>query len=51
MNTPSSQPAAAPSFFNRVLNNESTRRGLAGAAAGLLVSVVVEAIWPSTFPS
>lgn len=38
----------APSFFNRVISHDATRKGLAGAAAGLLVAVVSEVFWPST---
>jgi hypothetical protein len=37
-----------PSFVDRVLSNDSTRRGLAGAAAGLLIAIVSEALWPSS---
>ena len=39
--------AAQPSFMNRVLSNETARKGLAGAIAGVLVAVVSEVIWPS----
>jgi hypothetical protein len=35
------------SFVARVFNNEAVKKGLAGAAAGLLVAVVSEALWPS----
>jgi len=37
----------SPSFFNRVVSNDSAKRGLATAAAGVLIAVVSEAIWPS----
>jgi hypothetical protein len=36
-----------PSFVRRVLGNDSTRRGLATAAAGILIAIVTEALWPS----
>ncbi len=36
-----------PSFFSRVLANDSFRKGIAAAVAGTLVSVVVEALWGS----
>ncbi len=38
----------SPSFILRVLHNDATRRGLAAAAAGVLVAVVSEALWPSS---
>lgn len=34
-------------YVSRVLHNDSTKKGVAAAAAGLLVSCVMEAIWPS----
>jgi predicted transcriptional regulator len=40
-------PDLTPSFVSRVINNDAVKKGLAGAAAGLLVAVVSEAIWPS----
>ncbi len=36
-----------PSFISRVIANDAVKKGLAGAAAGLLVAVVSEAIWPT----
>lgn len=38
---------AAPTFLTRVAAHDATRKGLAGAAAGLLVAVVSEVLWPS----
>lgn len=35
------------SFINRVWRNDSTRKGLAAAAAGVLIATISEAIWPS----
>ena len=35
------------SFFSRVLSNEATRKGLAGAVAGILVGTVLEIVWPT----
>lgn len=35
-------------YIKRVLNNDSTRRGIAAAAAGVIIGCVVEALWPST---
>lgn len=34
-------------FITRVWKNDSTRKGLAAAAAGVLIGVISEAIWPS----
>jgi len=36
-----------PSFFQRVISNDSFKKGVGTAVAGLLVAAVVEAIWPS----
>ncbi len=36
------------SFVARVWRSDSTRRGLAAAAAGVLIATVSEAIWPSS---
>lgn len=35
-------------YIKRVLNNDSTRKGVAAAAAGIIIGCVVEALWPST---
>jgi hypothetical protein len=35
------------SFFRRVIQNDSFRRGLASVAAGAIISVICEAVWPS----
>ena len=37
-----------PSFFSRVMSSETTKKGIAGVIAGLLVAVVTETLWPST---
>lgn len=34
-------------FLTRVFDNEAMRKGLAAAAAGALIAVVTEALWPS----
>jgi hypothetical protein len=39
--------STAPSFINRVVSNDSFKRGIGTAVAGILVAAVVEAIWPS----
>jgi len=36
---------SSPSFFSRVLQSDSARRGVAGAVAGILIAVVTEAVW------
>lgn len=40
--------AAAPVFLRRVLAHDATRKGLASAAAGVLVAAVCEAVWPTS---
>ncbi|MFO0564305.1 MAG: hypothetical protein U0263_01510 [Polyangiaceae bacterium] len=35
------------SFVTRVWRNDAVRRGLAAAAAGVLIAAIGEAIWPS----
>jgi len=44
--TPNPTPAAP--FIARVLQNDSLKKGVAAAVAGLLVAAVSEAIWPSS---
>jgi hypothetical protein len=39
--------STTPSFMSRILANETARKGLAGAIAGILVAVVSEVVWPS----
>lgn len=39
---------ADPSFIRRVFTNDTFRKGIGTAVAGLLVATVVEIIWPST---
>jgi len=39
-------PSSA-SFVSRVLESDSLRKGVAAAAAGALIAVVSEALWPS----
>lgn len=34
-------------FIKRVWQNDSTRKGLAAAAAGVLIAAVSELVWPS----
>jgi hypothetical protein len=41
-------PPFVPSFFSRVLSNDSARKGIAAAVAGVLVAVVTEAVWPAS---
>ncbi len=36
-----------PSLMSRVMKNETARKSLAGAAAGVLIALVSELIWPS----
>lgn len=39
---------ASPSFFTRLINNESARKGIAAAAAGIIIAAVSEALWPNS---
>ena len=36
-----------PSFFSRVANHDSAKKGLAAAGAGILIALISEAIWPT----
>lgn len=38
---------SARNYFVRVLKNDSTRRAAAAAVAGILISFICEAAWPS----
>jgi hypothetical protein len=38
----------SPGYLARVIGNDSAKKGLAAALAGVLVAVVSEALWPST---
>ncbi len=38
----------SPSFFSRVVANDSFRKGIAAVIAGAIVSVVSETLWPSS---
>lgn len=40
-------PNDSPSFFSRLINNDSAKKGAAAAVAGIVVAVVQEALWPS----
>lgn len=48
MSNGASDPGFAFSFIARVLQNDSLKKGVAAAVAGLLVAAVSEAIWPSS---
>ena len=36
-----------PSFFDRLMNNDAAKKGLATAVAGVLIAAVTELVWPS----
>jgi hypothetical protein len=42
-----SPEAPAPSLISRIFQNETARKGVAGALAGVLVAVVSEVLWPT----
>ena len=35
------------SFLSRVVENDALKKGISAAAAGVLIAIVSEAIWPS----
>ena len=37
-----------PNFFSRVIKNDSARKGIAAAAAGIIIAAVSEALWPNS---
>jgi hypothetical protein len=39
--------AAAPTYLRRVAANDSVKKGVAAAVAGVLIAAISEAIWPS----
>ncbi len=41
-------PGESASFFSRVLDNDSAKKGAAAALAGVVVAIVQEALWPKT---
>lgn len=36
----------SPSFLSRLIANDAARKGLAAAAAGLIVAAISETLWP-----
>lgn len=43
----SAQPSrGTDSFFSRVFDNDALKKGLSAAAAGVLIAVITEAVWP-----
>jgi hypothetical protein len=43
-----SETSSNPSFFTRVLGNDSFRKGVAAVIAGAIVATISEALWPTT---
>lgn len=39
--------ATTKSYLSRVVRSDSTKHGVAAAGAGLILSMIVEAVWPS----
>jgi hypothetical protein len=35
------------SYITRVIKNDATRHGVAAAGAGVVLSLIVEALWPT----
>lgn len=46
--TPNPNPATEVPYVVRVLQNDSTKKGVAAVVAGILVAAITEAIWPSS---
>lgn len=48
-NNASASPNNTPDapYISRVLDNDALKKGVAAAAAGVLIAVITEAIWPS----
>ena len=46
-NKTAQQDFTPSSFLTRVLANDALKKGVAGAVAGILVSVAIEALFPS----
>ena len=46
-NATNAESTPSASFVSRVLESDSLRKGVAAAAAGALIAVVSEALWPS----
>jgi hypothetical protein len=44
---PMSILARSKSYLARVLQNEATKRGAAAAGAGIIMSLILEAVWPT----
>ena len=41
-------PITTPGFLARIIRNDSTRKGVAAAAAGVVIAAVSEVLWPSS---
>lgn len=44
---PAGENNAVPNYLARVLGSDSFRKGVAAAAAGALIAIVSEALWPT----
>ena len=40
-------PTNDPGFLGRLLNNDTAKKGIATAVAGVLIAAVTEIVWPS----
>lgn len=47
ISSPVNDVNSASPYFTRVLGNDALRKGVAAAAAGALIALVTEALWPS----
>lgn len=39
-------PRGTDSYLSRVFDNDALKKGLSAAAAGVLIAVITEAVWP-----
>ena len=46
-NAPTPNNTTDAPYLSRVLDNDALKKGVAAAAAGVLIAVITEAIWPS----
>lgn len=45
--TPDDTNGGFVDFFARVIHSDATKRGIAGAIAGVVVAAITEGLWPT----
>jgi hypothetical protein len=43
-----SNPTEPSTFIEKVFQNDAAKKGFAAAAAGILVAIISETVWPSS---